>query len=468
MGIEQAGRIVTAPPAPPVNRKVVFATVAMTLLMMTVDSTIVATVLHPMQHDLQTSVNWAGWTLTAYSLGFVLMLPISGKLSQHFGRRRVFMASVVTFTLASLACGMANSIAALIALRAVQAAGGAGFTPSATGIIVDHFGDQRDRAVSLFGSIFPIGAMIGPIFGGLFATYWSWRGVFFVNLPIGLLVLALAWRFIPADPPRPRGGMRMDLPGMALMGLGLFGFMLAASWLGEGAGSLRQPLFWLAAPASMLATLLFFRHIARVAQPFIAPPMIHGRDFGAVNLVNVIYGGMIFGSMSLVPLYAANRYGLGAFDAGTLLIAQGLATVAFSVAAAFALRRTGHRLPIRVGGVVMALGLVLLALPPQAGLTAWTWLAFAAFLVGMGAGIINPACRNAGLQLAPRQSSTLAAIRSMFLQIGSIVTISVSTAILGAAAQPAAVHAVILALAAALLLAAMPIVNRVPEHHGAW
>lgn len=467
MSIEQAGRIAAAPPAP-VNRKVVFATVAMTLLMMTVDSTIVATVLHPMQHDLRTSVNWAGWTLTAYSLGFVLMLPVSGKLSQHFGRRRVFMASVVTFTLASLACGLANSIAALIALRALQAAGGAGFTPSATGIIVDHFGDQRDRAVSLFGSIFPIGAMIGPIFGGFFATYWSWRGVFFVNLPIGLLVLALTWRFIPADPPRPRGGVRMNLPGMALLGLGLFCGMLAASWLGEGAGSQRQPLFWLAAPASVLAIALFFRHIGRVAQPFIAPPMIHGRDFGAVNLVNVIYGGMIFGSMSLVPLYAANRYGLGAFDAGTLLIAQGLATVAFSVAAAFALRRTGHRLPIRVGGAVMALGLVLLALPPQAGLTPWAWLAFAAFLVGMGAGIINPACRNAGLQLAPRQSSTLAAIRSMFLQIGSIVTISVSTAILGASGQPAAVHAVILALAAMLLLAAMPIVSHVPEHHGAW
>ena len=278
MTIEQAGGIAPASPAP-VNRKVVFATV-----------------LHPMQHDLQTSVNWAGWTLTAYSLGFVLMLPVSGKLSQHFGRRRVFMASVVVFTLASLACGLASNIAALIALRALQAAGGAGFTPSATGIIVDHFGDQRDRAVSLFGSIFPIGAMIGPIFGGLIATYWSWRGVFFVNLPIGLLALVLAWRFIPADPPRPRGAVRMDLPGMALLGLGLFCGMLAASWLGES--GLRNPLFWLVAPVAVLAVALFFRHIGRVAQPFIAPAMIHGRDFGAVNLVNVIYGGMIFGTMS--------------------------------------------------------------------------------------------------------------------------------------------------------------------------
>jgi len=101
----------------------------------------------------------------------VVAVPITGKLSERYGRRRVFLASVAVFTLSSLLCGLATNIYALIALRVIQAAGGAGFTPSATGIIVDHFGSARDRAVSLFGSIFPIGAMIGPIFGGLFVNY---------------------------------------------------------------------------------------------------------------------------------------------------------------------------------------------------------------------------------------------------------------------------------------------------------
>src|SRR5690606_14410220 len=91
------------------------------------------------------------------------------------------------------------NIGTLIVLRAVQAAGGAGFTPSATGIIVDHFGSARDRAVGLFGSIFPIGAMIGPIFGGLIVTYASWRDIFLVNVPIGLVIVLLALRFIPKD-----------------------------------------------------------------------------------------------------------------------------------------------------------------------------------------------------------------------------------------------------------------------------
>ena len=149
----------------PVRRKTVFAIIALALLMMSIDSTIVATALHAIQQGLHTSINLASLTITAYSFGFVLMLPISGKLAERFGRRRVFMASTLAFTLASLGCGMADDIYLLIVLRAIQAAGGAGFTPTATGIIVDHFGAARDRYVSLFGSIFPVGAMIGPIFG---------------------------------------------------------------------------------------------------------------------------------------------------------------------------------------------------------------------------------------------------------------------------------------------------------------
>ena len=176
----QTARQAAAPPLPesgegagqPTVRRVpVFATIALALMMMSIDSTIVATALHALQQGLDTSINWAGWTLTGYSFGFALMLPITGKLSERFGRRRVFIGSVIVFTLASLGCALANDIDTLIALRVLQAAGGAGFTPSATGIIVDHFGDARDRAVSLFGSIFPIGAMIGPVFGGLCVAY---------------------------------------------------------------------------------------------------------------------------------------------------------------------------------------------------------------------------------------------------------------------------------------------------------
>ena len=453
----------------PVHRTLVFTTVALALLMMSIDSTIVATALHTLRRELHTSIDWAGWTITAYSLGFVIILPISGKLSEQYGSRRVFVGSVLAFTIASLCCGLADNIYVLVALRGLQAAGGAGFTPSATEIIVDHFGDARDRAVSLFGSIFSIGAMIGPIFGGLFVSYWTWRGVFLVNVPIGVAVVVLALRYVPRD--RSRLGAsppRMDATGMALLGGGLLSGMLAVTYLAERNAHAWSLEFVIPLAIAIVALWMFFRHISHGAYPFIAPRLISGSGFGAVNLVNALYGGVTSGVVALVPLYARNRYDINPLDSGTLLIAQGAAAIMLSVAAALALRRTGYRRPLYVGGVVIATGMLLLALSPVAGIPPYGWLAGAAFLVGLGRGANNPASRNAGLQLAPEHASTLAALRTMCMQIGTVITISIDTAILAGSDDPGRIQAWLFAAAAALLVVALPLITRVPEHRGSW
>ena len=453
----------------PVRRVLVFGIVALALMMMSIDSTIVATALHALQTGLDTSIIWAGWTLTAYSFGFVLMLPISGRLSERFGRKRVFMGSVAVFTLASLGCGLADNIHVLIALRVLQAAGGAGFTPSATGIIVDHFGAARDRAVSLFGSIFPIGAMIGPIFGGLFVKYWSWRGVFFVNVPLGLLILALAWRFIPRDPAKDRStGLTMDWVGMGLMGAAVLAAMFSTNALGAPGGDGGPWGFWALLAGAALATGLFVRHVRGASTPFIAPSLIWGSGFGPVNAVNAIFGGMTIGAVALVPLYAANRYGMDALAAGTLLIAQGIAAIALSLAATWALRRTGYRRPMWVGACAIVAGLGVLAVQAPVAIGPYRWLLGGAFLVGAGIGAVNPASRNAGLQLAPRSASTLAALRTLFLQLGTIATVAVATAVLADAHDPGRAQAWVYAAQALLLLLALPLIHRVPEHRGAW
>ena len=174
------------------------------------------------------------------------------------------------------------------------------------------------------------------------------------------------------------------------------------------------------------------------------------------------------GVIALIPLYARNRYGINELNSGTLLIAQGAAAIILSIAAAFALRRTGNRLPLYVGGVVIAAGILLLALSPVAGIPPYAWLAVSAFLVGSGRGANNPASRNAGLQLAPEHASTIAALRTMSMQIGTIITISIDTAILASSHDPGRVQAWLFALAAALLVAALPLITRVPEHRGSW
>lgn len=451
------------------RRNVVFAVIAMALLMMSIDVTIVATALHAIQQGLDTSINLAGWTITAYAFGFVLMLPVSGKLAERFGRRRVFMVSLLAFTLASFGCGMANNIYLLIVLRTLQAAGGAGFTPTATGIIVDHFGPARDRYVSLFGSIFPVGAMIGPIFGGYFVAYSSWRDVFYVNVPIGLVIFLLAWRFIPHD--HPSGDYpvkKMDIKGIAMLGCSLLSGMLAATVLGEKSVASNLVIFIVLLFLASLTFVFFLRHIRRAVAPFIHPRFIYGPNFGAVNLVNMIFSGFVIGGMALVPLYAINRYNIGVVGSGTLLTAQGAAAMICSLAAVMLLRRTGYRLPLYVGSAATIAGLVLLALPPMAGISPYAWLAFAAFLVGAGNGAINPAMRNAGLQLAPESSSMLAALRTLSLQIGSIVTISVVAAVLAHQSNMGEVLAWVYAILAAIRLLALPLVRYVPEQRGAW
>ena len=463
------GFLSTRGESPPIRRGLVFTVVASALLMMSIDSTIVATALDSLRSGLQTSIDWAGWTITAYALGFVVILPVSGKLSEHYGCRRVFLGSVVLFTIASLCCGLADNIYVLVALRGLQAAGGAGFTPSATEIIVNYFGDARDRAISLFGSIFSIGAMIGPIFGGLFVSYWTWRGIFLVNLPIGVAVIVLALRYVPRDRSRIGGTHpRMDAIGMALLGGGLLSGMLAVSYLAGRNAHAWSPAFVIPMAIAIAALWMFFRHVNHSAYPFIAPRLISGLGFGTVNLINGLYGGVTAGVVALIPLYARNRYGINELDSGTLLIAQGAAAIILSIAAAFALRRTGNRLPLYVGGVVIATGMLLLALSPVAGIPPYAWLAVSAFLVGIGRGANNPASRSAGLQLAPEHSSTIAALRTMSMQIGTIITISIDTAILASSHDPGRVQAWLFALAAALLIAALPLITRVPEHRGSW
>src|SRR5207248_8212924 len=136
------------------------------LLMFSIDSTVVSVALPRMQVDLSTSLVWLGWTLTAYQLTQTAVMPVAGKLSESFGRMRVFLVCIFLFTLGSLLCGLAPNIYVLIACRVLQALGGGGFFPAATGIVAQQFPKTRSRMIGLFASIFPIGAILGPNLGG--------------------------------------------------------------------------------------------------------------------------------------------------------------------------------------------------------------------------------------------------------------------------------------------------------------
>jgi EmrB/QacA subfamily drug resistance transporter len=450
---------------PQPRRYLVFAVVSIALFMAAVDQTIVATALGTLQHDLHAQVNWSSWTITIYALGQILVMPLAGSISDQYGRKKVFVAAVALFTVASLACGLANDIYTLVALRAVQAVGGGAFMPSATGIVADQFGPDRDRAIGLFTSIFPIGGIVGPILGGVFVTYWSWRGIFLVNVPIGIILFCLAVTLIPGSAKQARG--RLDVSGIVMLGTGLLGAMLAVSYLGGATSSPLSPAFIVPLVIGLAGVILFVRHSARATHPFIPLRLLRGHGFAVMNLINFMFGVAILGFATLVPLYAEERYGIDTLAAGSLLTARAVGMIAVAAIAVFTLRRTGYRPPMIAGFVLSAAGLVLMSVGPT-GLSPYAWLAIAAGVTGIGMGVAVPATNNATLQLAPEHTAAIAGLRGMFRQSGGITGISVVTAIIARSSNPGMAQAHVFIVLAVLLVCLIPLVFLVPEHRGGW
>src|ERR1700742_486003 len=448
------------------RRKLIFAIVSIGLFMASVDQTIVATALPAIEKELHATINWSGWTISIYALGQVIAMPMAGKISDMYGRKKVFVISAALFTLSSLCCGFAPNITLLLIARFVQALGGGAFMPSATGIVSDHFGDQRDRAVGMFTSIFPIGGIVGPVVGGVFVSYWSWRGIFLVNVPIGLILILLTAKFIPASVLRPAS--RIDVTGILLLAAVIATGMFGISYLGSGDVPFYSPVFLGCLACSVLLGFLFMRHSKTYAAPFVPYRLLRGRGFGIMNLINYLYGAAALGFAALVPLYATDRYGISALASGTLLTARAIGMIAVAGVAAMALRRTGYRWPMILGFVILAGGLVMMA--SSAAISPYGWLAIGAGLTGFGMGLSVPASNNASLQLAPDQVAAIAGLRGMFRQSGAITAVSVTTAVIArsSTAQAGIMQAHVFLIFAGILVLMLPLVKFVPEHRGNW
>jgi EmrB/QacA subfamily drug resistance transporter len=446
------------------GRYVVFTIVSLALMMASVDQTIVATALPSLQHDLHSPVNWSTWTITIYALGQILVMPLAGKLGDQYGRKKIFLGAAVLFTTASLCCGFANSIYMLIALRGLQSIGGGAFMPTATGIVSQQFGRERDRAVGLFSSVFPLGGIIGPVLGGLFVTYWSWRGIFLVNVPLGIILISAGAVFIPAS--TWHRDQRLDVRGVVLLGATLLAAMFGVAILGDGK-SPADPAFLALECLAVVGVVLFARHTVRSPAPFISARFLVGRGFGVMNLINFLFGASVLGFAALVPLYAQQRYGLPTLDAGTLLSARGVGAIGAAGLAVVMLRRTGYRWPMLIGFSLTAIGLIGMAVSPH-GLSPYAWLSLAAGLTGVGMGVSTPASNNATLQLAPDQSAAVAGLRGMFRQSGAITAVSLTAAVLARSAHPSAAQAHIFVIFALIMIAVLPLLLLVPEHRGRW
>ena len=444
------------------SRWLIFAVTSSALLLVSIDGTVVATALPTLSRELGATISWTTWTITAYALGTITALPLAGRLSDLLGRKRMFILFASTFTLASLGCGLVNNIFVLISLRFVQALGGSGLMPSAAGAISDQFGSDRDRPIGLMTSIFPLGAMIGPALGGVIVTFSSWRLIFFINLPVGLLLIVMLLWLLPADQSKGKRPLSIDILGSGLFALTILCLMLGLNELGRSGWS--SGLAWSELVASLVFALAFWNRQERSRYPILPLVLLKQPQFAVVNGLNILYGAAALGIFSLVPLYAQTKYGMSPLEAGTLLTIRAAAmAVASTVTALFVLRPFGYRRPMLAGFLLVALGLLMLSLAPTA-MSVFVWLTVACVVCGVGIGIAGPPSNNASLQLMPNAVAAISGLRATFRQTGGIISISIAAAIIAGSSQGARVLAYVFAMLALLTLLGAPAIIGVPEN----
>jgi EmrB/QacA subfamily drug resistance transporter len=424
------------------RRYLIFASAGLGLLMYSIDTTVVAVAFPHFIRDLNTNVLWAAWTISIYLVAVTSVMPLMGNLSDSFGRKRVFLISLILFTVSSLACGLAPNIYCLVAFRFLQGVGGASFLPTAAGIVSDQFPEHRERAIGLFTSIFPIGGIVGPNLGGWIVSRYSWRYIFYINLPIGIVLIVLI--MVLLEDPKELSRPHIDFVGASFFFGTILFLMLGLNLIAENFSISRLILTVIFLVISFSLLYLFFRQETKDSNPILDMTLLRSKPFLAANLYNMIFGAGVFGIFAFVPLYATSVHKLSTLISGVILTPRSLGTIPASVITSFLLKRWGYRWPMLLGLVIICLSTVLLAdqgfqLLRMLGIhfgVAET-LAILIMVSGIGMGIALPASNNACIELMPEKVATITGLRGMFRSIGGALGISLITIILHSSSTPA-------------------------------
>jgi EmrB/QacA subfamily drug resistance transporter len=432
------------PSAPPLRRWLGLTVLSLGVSMIIVDATVVNVAIPTIIGDLHLGATDAEWLNTIYALVFAALLITVGRTGDIWGRRRLFVAGVIIFVLASLWAGRAWSSQSLITARLVQGIGGAMILPSTLSSVNAMFqGHSRAIAFGVWGSVIGGMAALGPLLGGYLTTAHSWRWIFYINLPIGLLVVLGAFRLVPEtrDPHAERG---FDPIGVATVSLGL-GALVFALIEGQRYGWFRptgtfSALGWqwpfrglsvvlpAIAAAVALLTAFVFIELARSRGGKVALvdlSLFRIGSFRNGNLAVLVVSLGEFGLIFSLPLFVQSVLGYSALGTGVVLVA--LASGAFvsgGIAAPLALRRGSH-LVVIVGMAVEAVGLLAMAPLLSVSASGWT-LAGPLFVYGLGLGLATAQLTNAILaDIPPEKSGQASGLQSTSRQVGSALGIAV-------------------------------------------
>jgi len=344
----------------------ILAVVATAFFMTILDVSIVNVALPSIARDLHFSQANLQWVITAYAITFGGFLLLGGRAADLLGRRMVFIVGVVLFTAASLVCGLAQSDGMLIASRAVQGLGGAIISPAALSIVTTTFeeGPERNKALGVWGALGGSGAAVGVLLGGILTEYLSWRWIFFVNVPVGALVLALTPRIVP-ESRREGAERRYDALGAILVSAGLALLVYSISEAPRvGWGTARTILLLIASGALLIGFLVNER---RAPDPLLPFHIFRVRTVAGANVVGWLLGAVIFANFFLLTLYVQDILGYSALKAGlTFLATAGTAVVSAGVAQALT-TKFGAKPIITIGLVLLTAAMIFYSQIPVNG-----------------------------------------------------------------------------------------------------
>lgn len=455
------------------------------VLMIVLDTTIVNVALPSIREDLNFTETSLVWVVNAYMLTFGGFLLLGGRLGDLLGHRRMFLAGLVLFTVASLACGLARGQGLLIAARAAQGLGGAVVSAVSLSLIMNLFTEagERARAMGVYGFVCAGGGSLGVLLGGLLTSKLSWHWIFLVNIPIGVAVYALCLRLLPAARGAAGGG-RLDVAGALTVTASLMLAVYAVVNGNEAGWTSAQSLGLLGAAALLMA--LFLAIEARVAEPLMPLALFRLRNVATANVVGVLWAAGMFAWFFVSALYMQLVLGYDAMQVGLAFLPANLIMAAFSLGlSAKLVMRFGIRGPLATGLLMAALGLALFARAPVDGHFAADVLP-GMLLLGLGAGIaFNPMLLAAMSDVEPGQSGLASGVVNTAFMMGGALGLAVlaslaaarTAALAGAGTAPVAAlaggygvtflaGAVIAAVAAALAAALVRSRNRELGGHG--
>jgi EmrB/QacA subfamily drug resistance transporter len=402
--------------------------VSLATVMTYLDNNVINVALPTIQHSLHLSVSGLEWIVSSYLLVLAGLLLAGGRVADIYGRRRVFLAGLVIFTLSSLAAGLAGSGSFLIGARAVQGLGGALLMPAALAIITHVFTDVRERtmAIGVWGAVSALALALGPVIGGVISQHVHWGWIFLINVPLGVITFAIAAPSVPES--RAEGqSRRLDIPGLVISALALFALTYA---LIQGPDSgWTSPRIVASFAVAALAGAVFLAVETRGQQPMVPLGIFRNRAFSGGIVTMMIWGFGILGIYFFTSLYLQRILGFSPTKAGLAFVPMAL-TIA--VAATLAPRVTaligGHR-TVSFGLLLMLAGLVLIA---RLGVGVGYGSLMPGFLLfGVGAGLMNVPLTNAVLESSP---TGLAGIASALLndsrEVAGLLGITVIGAVL--------------------------------------